>query len=363
MEGFVDQVLAHGQPILRVAIVLAAAIVIGFILHAIAFAVLKRFARRTRAELDDAIAKRCRGPLRLLIVLLVIEALFPLMQLPEVYGAFAAHVIGILLIVSGAWLVIAFTAVGQDVIRSRYDIAQADNLHARKVHTQYEIARKIVIALTWLLALAFILMTFETVRSLGRGLLASAGIIGIIVGFAAQKSLGTLFAGIQIAITEPIRIDDVVIVEGEWGRIEEINLTYVVVRIWDQRRLIVPITYFLEKPFQNWTRVSAELLGTIYLYVDHSVPVDAIRTELQRIVKDDDRWDGRVASIQITDVTERAVQMRALISARDSGAAWDLRCLVREKLVAFVREQYPQSLPRLRAELTPLSEGQHASST
>jgi small-conductance mechanosensitive channel len=200
-------------------------------------------------------------------------------------------------------------------------------------------------------------MTFEKVRQLGAGILASAGIAGIIVGLAAQKSLGTLLAGIQIAIAQPIRLDDVVIVEGEWGRIEEITLTFVVVRIWDQRRLVLPITYFLDKPFQNWTRVSAELLGTIFLYVDYTVPVEALRQELQRIVESDERWDRRVVGLVVTNVSERTVELRALISAADSGRAWDLRCHVREKLVEFVRDNYPQALPRLRAELSELPDG------
>jgi small-conductance mechanosensitive channel len=164
-------------------------------------------------------------------------------------------------------------------------------------------------------------------------------------------------AGIQIAITQPIRLDDVVIVEGEWGRIEEITLTYVVLRIWDQRRLVLPITYFLDKPFQNWTRVSAELLGTIFLYVDYTVPVEALRQELQRIVESDERWDRRVVGLVVTNVSERTVELRALISAADSGRAWDLRCHVREKLVEFVRDNYPQALPRLRAELSELPDG------
>jgi small-conductance mechanosensitive channel len=179
-------------------------------------------------------------------------------------------------------------------------------------------------------------------------LLRSAGVAGIVIGFAAQRSLGTLLAGFQIALTQLIRIDDVVIVEGEWGRIEEITLTYVVVNIWDQRRLIVPVTYFLEKSFQNWTRTSVELLGTVELYVDYSMPLDALRAELTRILEASKLWDRRVNVLQVTDAREHAVQVRALVSAADAGSAWDLRCEVREGLLRFLQQHHPDSLPRLR---------------
>jgi small-conductance mechanosensitive channel len=213
-----------------------------------------------------------------------------------------------------------------------------------------------VIVVVGLLTLAAILMTFEKVRYLGTSILASAGIAGLIVGFAAQRSIATLLAGIQIAITQPIRIDDVVIVENEWGRIEEITLTYVVVRIWDLRRLILPITYFLEKPFQNWTRVSADILGTIFLYVDYTVPVEAVRAEFRRILEKSGKWDGRVSVLQVTNTTERTVELRALVSATDSSSAWELRCHVREKLIEFLQKNYPHALPRLRAEISDQSD-------
>jgi small-conductance mechanosensitive channel len=179
-------------------------------------------------------------------------------------------------------------------------------------------------------------MTFEKIRQFGISIMASAGVIGIIVGFAAQRSIATLFAGIQIAITQPIRLDDVVIVENEWGWIEEITLTYVVVRVWDLRRLVLPITYYIERPFQNWTRVSADILGTVFLYMDYTVPVRVIREELQKIVKGSALRDGKVCGVQVTDATQQTIEVRALVSAADSSKAWDLRCLVREKLLEFL---------------------------
>jgi hypothetical protein len=182
--------------------------------------------------------------------------------------------------------------------------------------------------------------------------LASAGIVGLVIGFATQKTVSTVLAGLQIAITQPIRVDDVVIVENEWGRIEEITLTYVVVRLWDLRRLVVPITYFIEKPFQNWTRVSADLMGTVSIYSDYTLPVQSLREELHSILRASNLWDGRVWGLQVTGATERALELRALMSASDASSAWDLRCDVREKLVAFIQNKYPESLPRLRAELS-----------
>ena len=195
------------------------------------------------------------------------------------------------------------------------------------------------------------LMTFPQVRELGASVLASAGLAGIVVGFAARPVLQNLIAGVQIAIAQPIRIDDVVIVEGEWGRIEEITATYVVVKIWDQRRLIVPLNHFIEHPFQNWTRTDAEILGTVYLYVDYTVPVEAVRQELHRLLQASEKWDGRAWGLVVTNATDRALQLRALMSAADASAAWDLRCEVRERLIEYVQEHHPGGLPRIRAEM------------
>jgi small-conductance mechanosensitive channel len=211
------------------------------------------------------------------------------------------------------------------------------------------VLKKIAITIIALFAIASMLMVFQSVRQLGTAMIASAGVAGIVIGFAAQKSLGTLLAGFQIAMTQPIRIDDVVIVEGEWGRIEEITLTYVVVSIWDLRRLVVPITYFIEKPFQNWTRTSADILGTVTLQVDYVVPVDAVRQEFTRILQGSPNWDQKVNVLQVTDAKERTIELRALASSSDASKSWDLRCEVREKLIAFIQKNYPESLPRVRA--------------
>jgi small-conductance mechanosensitive channel len=191
-------------------------------------------------------------------------------------------------------------------------------------------------------------MSFESIREIGVSIFASAGVAGIILGLSAQKMIGSILAGIQIAIAQPIKMDDVVIVEGEWGKIEEITLTYVVVNIWDKRRLIVPTTYFIEKPFQNWTKTSSEILGTVFLYTDYKVPFDEIRKELTQILHSTDLWDGQVNNLQVTNSQPQNVEIRALMSAKDSSIAWDLRVYVREKLVTFLQQNYPESLPHTR---------------
>jgi small-conductance mechanosensitive channel len=238
----------------------------------------------------------------------------------------------------------------REMLLEEHPVDVEDNLQARRIMTQYQVIQRIGTLLVWVLAIGAMLMTFDSVRQFGISLLASAGIAGVVLGFAAQKSLGTLLAGIQIAVSQPVRLDDVVIVEGEWGRIEEITLTYVVVRIWDERRLIVPVTYFLDNAFQNWTYTSAEILGTVYIYADYSVPVEMVRKELKNILDSTDLWDGRLWSLLVTDSTERTMEMRALVSAANSSKAWDLRCMVRERLIDFLQREYPDSLPRVRLE-------------
>jgi small-conductance mechanosensitive channel len=254
------------------------------------------------------------------------------------------------MIAAVAWLLIRSVNILEDFLSERFRIDVADNLQARKIHTQLRVIKRIVTVIVVIIALGTMLMTFDRVRQLGTSILASAGIVGIIAGLAAQRSLATLFAGMQIAITQPVRIDDVVIVEGEWGRIEEITLTYVVLRIWDLRRLIVPITYFIEKPFQNWTRVSADILGSVFLYLDYEVPLDVIRKEFMRLLEMSDYWDKKVGVVQVTNTSEKAIEVRLLMSAHDAGTAWNLRCQVREKMIQFVQKNYPDSLPQVRAQ-------------
>ena len=265
-----------------------------------------------------------------------------------------ANTVGeILLIAAVAWMLISTIHATKKRLLSKADLSKADNLETRKLHTQYNVLERIVIFTIILIAVATTLMVFEEVRSIGVSLFASAGVAGLIIGLAAQKALGTILAGLQIAVTQPIRIDDVVIVENEWGRIEEINLTYVVIRIWDQRRLVVPSTYFLEQPFQNWTRTSADILGTVFVYTDYTIPFAPLRAELTRLLEASSLWDRRVNVLQVTDAREHNLEIRALMSATSSGTAWDLRVHIREKLIEFIQREYPHCLPRTRVAVVP----------
>lgn len=309
-------------------------------------------------NLARSIFKAVRVPLATLVALIWLKSILPAVQLPGNLSELLAHVLNVLQISVFAWVAVRIAGVGREMIVNAFDAEVSDNLKARKIHTQIRVAEQILTAVIIIIAVACVLMTFDKVRQLGVSLLASAGVIGIIMGFAAQKTIATLFAGIQIAITQPIRVDDVVIVEGEWGRIEEITLTYVVVKIWDLRRLVIPITWFLEKPFQNWTRVSADILGSVFIYADYTVPFEALRAELRRVCESSGLWDGKVCGLQVTDTTVSTVQMRALISAKDSSSAWDLRCLVRERLIGFMQDKYPECLPRTRVSVEPLTDKQ-----
>lgn len=333
-------------------------VLVGYLIHRIFWRLLSQFAHRTSTVLDDSLLRHCRRPTVLVFPVLAVYVALPLLRarLGDDLLTFIGNLLIVLLIFSAAWTLVRLTSVAEDVIVDRYDIEVSDNLRARAIRTQFGIVRKIAVVVIGVLALATLLLSFDEFRQLGAGILASAGLAGLIVGLAAQKTLGSLLAGIQIAISQPIRLDDVVIVEGEWGRIEEITLTYVVVRIWDLRRLVLPISYFLETPFQNWTRVSAEILGTVFIYVDYAVPVDEIRTQLEQIARESSDWDGKVCGVQVTDTSPQGVEVRALISAADASKAWNLRCEVREKLIAFLQQKYPDCLPKVRTDIQRVPE-------
>lgn len=264
----------------------------------------------------------------------------------------------VLLVIGFGWLALRLINVVSDFILRRFNVDTKDNLSARAVHTQIRVVTRFLKTIVFLIALSAALMTFETIRSLGVSLLASAGVASVIIGFAAQKTIANFFTGLQIAVTQPIRLGDAVVVEGEWGWIEEINLTYVVVKIWDWRRLVLPISYFVENPFQNWTRRTASIIGDVILYLDYKMPVEPLRKELDRILDETELWDKDVKVIQVVDTSEKTMKLRVLVSASDSPTAWDLRCFVRERLIAFVQENYPDYLPQHRA----IIDGEHDAS-
>jgi small-conductance mechanosensitive channel len=318
----------------------------------LAFYVLKKLGKNPRNILPVNFAQKIRIPLLIFLASLISQvALIADIFRFEATKQIVGHLSIIGIISSMAWFLILMFQVFKKRMLKKYDVKSADNLKARKVYTQYMILENIVIFIIVILALGIALMSFDSIRSIGVSVLTSAGIAGIIIGLAAQKAIATLLAGIQIAITQPIRVDDVVIVEGEWGWIEEINLTYVVVRVWDKRRLVVPTTYFIEKTFQNWTRSAADILGTVYIYADYGLPFNSIREEQTRLLNATELWDGKVNVLQVTNATEKTVELRVLVSAKDSPTAWDLRVYLREKLIEFIQKNYPEHLPKARISI------------
>ncbi|MBN1823426.1 MAG: mechanosensitive ion channel family protein [Endomicrobiales bacterium] len=346
-----DYLLKSMQMFWRPAVLLAGSVVSGLILHYVLYAVLKKFSRKTENVLDDAMIKYSRRPARFIVPLLAVNFVMPVLGLEPSLGAALGRVVSVCWILSFAWLVMQVPDVLKVFIAAKYNINDKDNLEARKIFTQFQVFNRIVVFIVSVLSLGIILMTFDKVRHLGASILASAGIIGLAAGFAGQKIIANLFAGVQLAITQPIRLDDVVIVENEWGWIEDITLTYVVVKIWDLRRMVLPISYFIEKPFQNWTRKTSDILGTVFIYLDYTVPVQAVRDELRRILEGSRLWNGKAWGLQVTNADARSVELRALMSTNDSPSAWDLRCDVREKLIGFLQKNYPDSLPRQRIEM------------
>jgi small-conductance mechanosensitive channel len=263
----------------------------------------------------------------------------------------ARHLNALLLIASLTWLGVRCVRALAVTIVERNPADSPDNLQARRIQTQTKVLARSAIILIVVIGGGSALMTLPSLRQVGTSLLASAGVAGLVLGFAAKPVLGNLLAGMQIALTQPIRLQDVVIVQNEWGQIEEITGTYVVVRLWDQRRMIVPLQWFIENPFQNWTRTSSEILGTVSIWVDYRMPLEPLRQEAERICRDTPEWDGRLCITQVVDANERAMQVRILVSASDSGRAWDLRCRIREGIVHFIQRDFPQYLPRLRADI------------
>jgi small-conductance mechanosensitive channel len=296
--------------------------------------------------------KRVRSQARYFFPVLALIIALPTTPLPDPLKGRLEHFFTLVLIGLLGWLMIALVQVTATLIRTRYSIAVADNLDARRIHTQTEVLQRVFIGCIVVITIAAMLMTFPGARQIGTSVFASAGIAGVIVGMAARSTFASLIAGLQVALTQPIRIDDAVVVEGEWGWIEEIETTYVVVRLWDLRRLILPLTYFIEKPFQNWTRTTSEIIGTVFIYVDYTLPVERVREELQNILKDSPLWNGKTCVLQVTDFSETTMQLRCLMSANSSSAAFDLRCIVRERMISFLQRNYPECLPKRREAVT-----------
>ena len=310
--------------------------------------------RRTLAKdaFWSALAVRTRRPTRLAFIVAALSLAASIAPLTTAQAASAKHVLLILFIVLIGWIVLTALDIGAALYLRQFKVDVEDNLLARKHLTQVKILRRACAVVIGLVTVGLALMTIPGVRQWGVSLLAAGGAASLIVGLALQPLLTNLIAGIQIAITQPIRIDDAVIVEKEWGNIEEINATYVVVRLWDWRRMVLPLSYFIQTPFQNWTRESASLIGTAMLYVDHAAPIERLRAKLEEIAKGSPLWDGKVVNMQVTDVTAQVLEVRCLVSSRNAPKTFDLRCEVREKMMAFIRDEVPEALPRQRLGLS-----------
>lgn len=310
------------------------------------------FLRATRsAPVAASVGNAIRAPARLVLMLFALNLVWHDVAADFSAVASLRRWTGLLLIAAITWLLARAVHGAARGVMNVNPVSVADNLAARRIRTQTLVLSRVLQGMVVLVGVSLMLMTFPAVRQVGASLLASAGVVGLVAGFAARPVLGNLIAGLQIGISQPIRIDDVVIVENEWGVIEEITGTYVIVRIWDQRRLVVPLQYWIEKPFQNWTRTTSELIGTVFLWVDYRMPLAPLREALQRACESSEHWDKRLALLQVTEAGERAMQLRCLVTAASAPAAWDLRCHVREHLVDFMQREYPQCLPRQRAEV------------
>lgn len=309
------------------------------------------WANRTKSKSNDLLVPLLGKFLRVIVPVVGVIFALPVLKLPPEYSGVIEKGTGIMIIGTIAWILFEVINAGQNLLLLEHDISVADNLRARKVHTQVKLLGKTLHVIIGLCAAASILMLFQQVRHVGASLLASAGIAGIIAGIAAQQTLANLFAGFQIAFAQPLRQGDVVVVEGSWGTIEEITLTFVVVHVWDDTRLVLPLSYFITKPFQNWTRASSQILGSVIIWVDYTFPVEEGRKALKPIIENNPLWDKRFWNLQVSDSSDRAMQLRVLATSADSSKSWDLRCKIREDFIAFIQKNHPESLAQLRTKV------------
>jgi small-conductance mechanosensitive channel len=331
------------------------ALVVANLVHYVLFRILRRKQAEEHAfgwGLQTYLGQPARAVFFLTCLLAVLPAI------PTISAKFEDNIRQTLIMAMVAalgWFAIGCIYVFQSVILRRYDLKAENNVQARRIHTQFQLFRRILITFVVIIDIGALLWTFNDPRiwHYGSGLLASAGIASLILATAAKSTASNFLAGLQIALTEPIRIDDVVVIQGEWGRIEEINSAYVVVRIWDLRRLIVPLTFFIENSFQNWTRESADIMGTAFLYVDYSIPVEELRQQLDRIVHPSPLWNKQVCGLQVTNLSERTMELRCLMSSQNSSENFDLRCLVREQMTAWIQQNYPSAFPTTRFTTHP----------
>lgn len=358
VKSWLQAPLGEAPPWLALGLECALAIVLGLVAHSLLLHLMRRMAGGfvvARTLVDYG-----RHPTQLLLPLLFIHIALDEAPASLVLINPLRHLLTIALLTTLTVLCIRLVKGAAEAVIARYPTETAGDPYARSVHTQARVLSRTLMALVGMIGAASILMTFPGVRQVGASLLASAGVAGLVAGIAARPVLGNLIAGLQIALTQPMRLGDMLIVEGECGRVEELTGSYVVVRLWDERRLVVPLEWFIQNPFQNWTRSSTELIGTVFLWVDYAMPLEPLRQELQRVCRAAPEWDGRLSLLQVTDANERAMQLRMLVSASDASKVWDLRCRVREALVAFIQGAYADYLPRQRASFDNIADNAHA---
>ncbi|TCC50358.1 mechanosensitive ion channel [Kribbella pittospori] len=344
--------VAGAREYIESALAVAVPITVALLVTVGARILVRRRQARSPSPVWFSLQRRCRRPFRIVVVTTAIVIALPAVGLPATLADIIRHALVLALIAAVTWLLIQLTGVVEDVASSRLDLAVSDNRQSRRITTQILVLRRVAIAVLVFIGIAAGAMTIPWARALGASFLVSAGVLGVVAGLAAQTTLTNLFAGIQIAVADPIRIDDVVVVHDEWGRIEEITLTYVVVRTWDNRRLILPISWFTTNVFQNWTRDEARVLGSIFLHVDFRASVEDLRAEMYRLVQGSPLWDGRDWVLQVVDTTPTTMVVRGLVSSADAPSNWDLRCDVREKLLLFLQQHHPDALPRVRADVS-----------
>jgi small-conductance mechanosensitive channel len=363
LESILHSLKAHDRNWTIGIIILIVAVTVSAYAHRILLSLLGKLRHPGTGKSSHtlSIAGRLRRPAQTLVILTGLGIVLPLLDVPQRYQEMLQKGLAVVWFLVLGWLLIAAVYCLEDFLLMRYDISVSNNLRARRARTQMQLMRRMLITLLIMIDAGLVLSVFRDsqIWHYGAGLLASAGLASLVLATAAKTSASNFLAGLQIALTEPIRLDDVVIVEGQWGRIEEITTTYVIVAIWDQRRLIVPLTYFIETPFENWTRNTADLLGTSFLYVDYSIPVEPLRQEFTRVLKESPQWDGRVNALQVTNLSEHTMEIRCLLSASDSSKQFDLRCIVREKMVTFIQQNYPDAFPRTRFSAVSQMEGKN----
>jgi small-conductance mechanosensitive channel len=319
------------------------------LIHYLVFRIAKR---RSHAQgLRYSMRRHLAKPARLIFLLTCFLLVLPFVpSLSDRLDSFLKQLIVMAIVVGLGWFATGWVYVVQDILLRRYDLKAENNIEARRVHTQFLVVRRIVVAFIVVIDIGVLLWTFNDPRiwNYGSGLLASAGLASLLLAAAAKSTVSNFLAGLQIAITGSVKLDDVIFIQGEWARVEEINASYVVLRNWDLRRFIVPLSFFVENTFQNWTRESAEVINTAFLHVDYSVPVKKLRAEYMRLVQGSAWWDGKQCALQVTNLTERAMELRCVMSSRNSADNFELRCMVREEMTAWIQENYPEAFPMMR---------------